>query len=69
MAHRNAKLTPLGRLLLIQRIVHLKWPVSQAAASLGVSRPTAYKWLRRWEQDREPGMWWGSLWAPASAVA
>lgn len=48
MAHRNAKLTPLGRLLLMQRIEHLGWPVSQAARSLGVSRETAYRWLRRW---------------------
>jgi transposase-like protein len=48
VAHRNAKLTPLGRQLLVQRIVDLGWPVSQAASSVGVSRPTAYKWLTRW---------------------
>jgi hypothetical protein len=41
MAHRRAKLTPFGRLLLVQRIVDLQWPVTQAAASLGVSRPIA----------------------------
>ena len=56
MAHRNAKLTPLGRLLLVQRIVHLGWSVSQAAASLGVSRPTAHKWLQRWEQAGPSGL-------------
>lgn len=48
MAHRNAKLTPLGRLLLVQRVVYLGWSVSQAAVSLGISRPTVHKWLRRW---------------------
>ncbi len=56
VAHRNAKLTPLGRLLLIQRIRHMGWSISQAATSLGVSRPTAHKWLRRWEQTGMAGL-------------
>jgi hypothetical protein len=45
MAHRNARLTEFGRLLLVQRITELGWPPAQAAESLGVSRATAYKWL------------------------
>jgi transcriptional regulator of acetoin/glycerol metabolism len=45
MAHRNARLTEFGRLLLVQRITELGWPVAQAAESLGVSRATTYKWL------------------------
>lgn len=56
MAHRNAKLTPLGRLLLIQRVFHIGWSISQAAASLGVSRPTAHKWLRRWKHTGVAGL-------------
>lgn len=56
MAHRRAKLTPFGRLLLVQRIVDLEWPVTQAAASLGVSRPIAYKWLTRWRDQGVRGL-------------
>ncbi len=56
MAHRRAKLTPFGRLLLIQRIVDLQWPVTQAAVSLGVSRPSAYKWLARWGEQGVRGL-------------
>lgn len=50
MRHRNAKLTPFGRLLLVQRVMDLGWLVSQAAGALGISRPTAHKWLNRWRQ-------------------
>ena len=47
VAHRKAKLTPLGRLLLVERIERLGWPVQAAAESMGVSVATAYKWRRR----------------------
>ena len=56
MRQARGKLTPVGRLLLIQRVTELHWPVSQAAASMGVSRETAYKWLRRWRQEGRPGL-------------
>jgi transposase InsO family protein len=48
MAHRNARLTEFGRLLLVQRIIELGWPAAQAAQALGVSRATAYQWLARY---------------------
>jgi len=38
MAHRTARLTEFGRLLLVQRVTELGWPPAQAAESLGVSR-------------------------------
>ncbi|HLW60137.1 MAG TPA: IS481 family transposase, partial [bacterium] len=56
MGHTRGKLTPVGRLLLIQRITELGWPVSQAAASLGISRETAHRWLRRWHQEGHRGL-------------
>ena len=56
MAHPRAKLTPLGRLLLVERIEAQGWSVKEAAASLGVSRPTAYKWLHRWTQEGVAGL-------------
>jgi hypothetical protein len=55
MAHRNARLTEFGRLLLVQRITELGWPPAQAAESLGVSRATAYKWLGRYRAEGRPG--------------
>jgi hypothetical protein len=39
MAHRNARLTEFGRLLLVQRITELGWPPAQAAESLGCRGP------------------------------
>ena len=56
MAHRNARLTEFGRLLLVQRITELGWPPAQAAESLGVSRATAYKWLARYRQHGPAGL-------------
>jgi transposase InsO family protein len=56
MAHRNARLTQFGRLLLVQRITELGWPAAQAAESLGVSRATAYKWLARYRQHGQAGL-------------
>jgi hypothetical protein len=56
MAHRNARLTEFGRLLLVQRITELGWPPAQAAESLGVSRATAYKWLGRYRAEGPAGL-------------
>jgi transposase InsO family protein len=56
MAHRNARLTQFGRLLLVQRITELGWPPAQAAQALGVSRATAYKWLGRYRAEGPAGL-------------
>ena len=50
MAHRRAKLTPFGRLLLVQRVRDMNWSVPRAAESAGVSRITVYKWLHRFDE-------------------
>ena len=47
--HGNARLTPLGRLTLVMR-VEAGRPVAHVAAEMGISRPTAYKWWRRWQE-------------------
>lgn len=49
MVHPKAALTPRGRLLLCQRIAAGR-PVAHAAAEVGVSRQTAYKWWRRFTE-------------------
>jgi transposase len=56
MAHRNARLTQFGRLLLVQRSIELGWPPAQAAEALGVSRATAYKWLARYRTHGQAGL-------------
>lgn len=56
MSHRKAKLTPFGRLLLVQRVLAQGWPAVRAAESVGVSRATAYKWVRRYRQNGSAGL-------------
>jgi len=56
VAHGKAKLTPAGRLLLVERIEQQGWPPAHAAAMAGVSRATAYKWLTRWRSEGVAGL-------------
>ena len=56
MAHRRAKLTLLGRRLLVDRILVDGMAVAHAAHMAGVSRQTAWKWLRRFEAEGEAGL-------------
>ena len=56
MSHGKAKLTPAGRLLLVERIENDGWPAAHAAAMAGVSRATAYKWLARWRSEGMCGL-------------
>jgi transposase InsO family protein len=53
--HRNARLTPAGRLLLCQRI-QAGWPVAHAASSMGISRDRAYVWWRRYLAEGVSGL-------------
>ncbi len=43
LMHANARLTPVGRRTLIERIQTGR-PVAHVAAEMGISRATAYKW-------------------------
>ncbi|HET7473711.1 MAG TPA: IS481 family transposase [Candidatus Limnocylindrales bacterium] len=56
MLHRTAKLTPFGRRLLVERIALDGWPPATAAETVGVSRATAYKWLRRYRAEGLAGL-------------
>ncbi len=56
MAHRRAKLTPFGRLLIVQRVHELGWTVAETATAAGVSRATAHKWVRRYRQGGVAGL-------------
>ena len=50
--HKNARLTPAGRAVMIGRI-EMGWPVRRAAEAAGVSERTAYTWLGRHRQGGE----------------
>jgi transposase InsO family protein len=46
--HKNARLTPQGRLLLMQRVIEQGWTVAAAAGAAGLSGRQAYRWLARY---------------------
>jgi transposase InsO family protein len=53
--HRNAKLTPLGRRTLIERI-QVGRPVAHVADEMGISRACAYKWWSRFRHEGWQGL-------------
>lgn len=53
--HRNAPLTPEGRLRLVQRI-ESGWTVAAAAESMNISRQCAHKWWRRYQAEGMAGL-------------
>ncbi len=53
--HANAKLTPAGRRLLVERIAQGR-PAAHLAAEMGVARQTAWRWWRRWLAEGEAGL-------------
>lgn len=53
--HGNARLTPVGRLTMVLRIEAGR-PVAHVAAEMGISRPTAYKWWSRWQDEGPAGL-------------
>ncbi|MFF8557268.1 IS481 family transposase [Streptomyces sp. NPDC015501] len=55
MSHRNARLTVHGRRILVDRVLGGR-PVAHVAAEMGISRPTAHKWIRRWRAEGDSGL-------------
>ncbi|RZE74528.1 IS481 family transposase [Streptomyces albidoflavus] len=55
MSHRNARLTVHGRRILVERVQSGR-PVAHVAAEMGISRPTAHKWVHRWRAEGEAGL-------------
>lgn len=55
MSHANARLTPAGRLTMVQRIGAGR-PVAHVAAEMGVSRTTAWRWWRRFQAEGLAGL-------------
>ena len=55
MPHANARLTEYGRNLAVQRYL-AGHKVRDIAGQLGVSRPTVYKWIRRFDAEGPAGL-------------
>jgi transposase InsO family protein len=54
--HANARLSPNGRRLLVDRIERDGWTVQAAAEAAGISSRTARKWLARWRSQGQAGL-------------
>ena len=54
--HANARLSPIGRRLLVDRIERDGWTVRAAAESAGISERTARKWLARFRAEGAAGL-------------
>ncbi len=55
MSHANARLTPKGRLVLVERIGS-GWSITAAAHAAGISRQTGSKWWSRYRADGGAGL-------------
>lgn len=55
VVHRNARLAPAGRMILVQRVLQGR-PVSHVAKELGVSRQCAHRWVSRFRSLGAAGL-------------
>lgn len=55
MSHPNARLTPAGRKILVERIA-AGMPIAHVADQMRISRQTAHRWWRRWREHGEAGL-------------
>lgn len=54
--HKNARLTPKGRALLVQRVIEEGLRPIEVAQASGVSVRTVYKWLKRFREEGSIGL-------------
>ena len=55
MGHPRPRLSVFSRQLLVSRVA-AGWPAAHVAEQLGISRATAYKWVRRFRTEGEAGL-------------
>lgn len=55
MSHANARLTPAGRFIMVQRIQSGR-AVAHVASEMGISRTTAWRWWRRFREEGPAGL-------------
>ena len=54
--HKNARLTPRSRALLIKRVLDDGWTVRKASEAAGVSERSGWKWLQRYRKEGLTGL-------------
>lgn len=54
--HSSARISPVGRALLVRRVREDQWTVADAAFAAGVSSRTGYKWLHRYREEGAAGL-------------
>jgi transposase InsO family protein len=54
--HKNARLTPASRALLVKRVIDEAWTVAEASTAAGVSERTGWKWLHRYRTEGFEGL-------------
>jgi transposase InsO family protein len=54
--HARAPLSPIGRRLVVDRVLGQGWSVTVAAEAAGVSERTVYRWLARFRCDGQAGL-------------
>ena len=65
--HKNARLTPQSRALLVDRVLADGWTVAEASAAVGVSERTGWKWLARFAMKDSTGCTTARLGHPGPA--
>jgi hypothetical protein len=50
MVHKNARLTPHGRLLLVRQIIEEGWRIADEVQAAGISERQSYRWLARYRR-------------------
>jgi len=55
-SHKHARLTPMGRALLVSRVLEMGWTVAAASQAAGISCRTGYKWLARFKTEGPSGL-------------
>ncbi len=54
--HKNVRLTPHGRALLVHRVIREGLRPEEVAQAQGISVRTVYKWVRRYQKEGESGL-------------
>jgi transposase InsO family protein len=55
VSHANARTTPIGRLLIVERAA-AGWPLAHIAAAMGISRKCVRTWVTRFETEGTEGL-------------
>jgi transposase-like protein len=56
VSHVDARLTVVGRLLLVERVLSERRPVAHVAKELGLSRQCAHRWVARFRAEGPAGL-------------